>query len=298
MKLRILLCGSGGQLGREIQLAAIEAHGALDITTLDRIALDITKREAVQGALSTHRPSLLINTAAYTDVDRAESEPEQALSVNRDGAGHLAMACAGAGIPLIHVSTDYVFDGRSRHPYQEMDPVSPLNVYGRTKAEGEARIRASLREHIIIRTSWLFAPHGRNFLTTMIRLGRERETLSIVNDQVGCPTFAGDLAHAILQIATSLISSDSPWGTFHICNTGEATWYGLARAIFDLAPPTLGICVKNLTPIHTEDFPTAAERPRYSVLDCRKVDEIFGIELPPWRSGVERALKAFHPPRN
>ncbi len=293
MNPRILLCGSGGQLGRAIQQAAMESGGGLTITTLDRTSLDITKREAVQKALSTHRPSLLINAAAYTDVDRAESEPEQALAVNRDGAGHLATACAGARIPLIHVSTDYVFDGRSPRPYQEMDPISPLNVYGRTKAEGEDRVRASLREHVIIRTSWLFAGHGRNFLTTMLRLGRERETLSIVNDQMGCPTFAGDLARAILQIAASLISSQSPWGTFHLSNSGETTWYGLAQAIFQLAPPALGIHVKNLTPIGTKDFPTPAERPRYSVLDCRKAHETFGIELPPWRSGVERALQAF-----
>jgi dTDP-4-dehydrorhamnose reductase len=202
--LRILLTGAGGQLGLEVQKAAARPGADLTVVPLTRSDLDITDPEAVRHALARQKPDILVNAAAYTNVDRAESEPGLALAVNRDGAENLAAACSQANVPLIHVSTDYVFDGRGTRPYREEDPVSPLNAYGRSKAEGEVRIRARHPEHVILRNAWLYATHGRNFLTTMLRLGRERDTLSVVNDQVGCPTWARDLARAILQIAEAL----------------------------------------------------------------------------------------------
>ncbi len=292
MTLSILLTGAGGQLGREIQEAGIPPGSGISITALDRTGLDVTDPEAIEKAMSIHHPGLVVNAAACTDVDRAESEPDLALAVNRDGPDLLARACSKAGIPLIHVSTDYVFDGRGVRPYREDDPVSPLNAYGRTKAEGEACIRAGLQEHVIIRTSWLYSAHGRNFLTTMLRLGREREALSIVDDQVGCPTWAGDLARAILQIAAAVHKTPLPWGTYHYCNAGETTWHGFARAVFDLAPASLNLRVRELIPIRTEDYPTPAKRPRYSVLDCRRITETFGINQPPWRESLKTAIRS------
>ena len=291
MTLRLLLTGANGQLGREILEAGARPGSNLTIVPLTRSDLDITDPEALRHALTRQKPDVLVNAAAYTNVDRAESEPGLALAVNRDGAENLAAACFQAAVPLIHVSTDYVFDGRGTRPYREEDPVSPLNVYGRSKAEGEDRIRARHPEHVILRTSWLYATHGRNFLTTMLRLGRERESLSVVNDQSGCPTWANDLAGAILQIAATLPRTPSPWGTYHCCNAGETTWYGFAEAIFELAPSSLGLRVQNLRPIPTEDYPTPADRPCYAVLNCTRIHETFGISLPPWRESLKTALR-------
>ncbi len=291
MTLRLLLTGANGQLGREILEAGARPGSNLTIVPLTRSDLDITDPEAVRHALARQNPDILVNAAAHTDVDRAESEPGLAFAVNRDGAENLAAACSQANVPLIHVSTDYVFDGRGTRPYREEDPVSPLNAYGRSKAEGEDRIRARHPEHVILRTSWLYATHGRNFLTTMLRLGRERESLSVVNDQSGCPTWAGDLAGAILHIAAALFRTPSPWGTYHCSNRGETTWYGFAESIFELAPQDQGLRVQEIHPIPTEDYPTPAERPRSSVLDCARIHRTFGISLPPWRESLKTALR-------
>jgi dTDP-4-dehydrorhamnose reductase len=285
--LRILLTGAGGQLGREIlQTATQPGSNPIPLTRAD---LDITDPEAVQKALLRQKPDILVNAAAYTAVDRAESDPDRAFAVNRDGAEHLAAACSRTNVPLIHISTDYVFDGQSKRPYREDDPIRPINAYGRSKAEGEARIRARHPKHLILRTSWLYATHGRNFLTTMLRLGRERDTLSVVNDQVGSPTWTGDLARAILRIAQALPRTPS-WGTYHCSNRGETTWYGFAEAIFELAPQEQRLRVQDVHPIPTEDYPTPAERPRSSVLDCTRLQETFDITLPPWRESLKAAL--------
>ncbi len=261
MTLRLLLTGAGGQLGREIQEAGSRPGSDVTVLPLTRTDLDITDPEAVRQALTRQKPDILVNAAAYTDVDRAESEPGLAFAVNRDGAENLAAACSQANVPLIHVSTDYVFDGRGTRPYREEDPVSPLNAY------------------------------GRNFLTTMLRLGRERDTLSVVNDQVGCPTWARDLARAILQIAEALPRTPSPWGTYHCSNQGQTTWYGFAEGIFELAPQALALRVQNVHPISTEDYPTPAARPPYSVLSCARIHRSFGISLPPWRESSRTALR-------
>ncbi len=287
----LLLTGADGQLGREIRRAG-RRGSSVTVLSCSRSDLDITDPDAIHQALDRQKPDILVNAAAYTAVDQAEGEPDRALAVNRDGPEHLARACARAGIPLIHISTDYVFDGRSRRPYREDDPTAPLNIYGRSKAEGEDRIRACHPEHVILRTSWLYAAHGRNFLTTMIRLGREREALSIVDDQTGSPTHAADLARAVLHVAAALPHTPTPWGTFHCCNAGQTTWFGFAEAIFELASPILGLRPPELIPIPTEDFPTPAERPRFSVLDCTRIAQAFGITPPHWREGLETTLQS------
>ena len=217
------------------------------------------------------RLSSVINAAAYTAVDRAESGSEAAFAVNREGPAHLADRCRKRGIPLIHVSTDYVFDGEKGKPYVEEDPIAPLGVYGKSKAAGEAEVRQRLPEHIIVRTAWLVGVHGHNFVKNMLRLGRERETLKVVSDQQGCPTFAADLADAILVMAKQAeIRKLVPWGTYHYCGRGETTWHGFAEAIFEIAGQYEKFALKNLLPISTAEYPTPVKRPANSVLDCTK----------------------------
>jgi dTDP-4-dehydrorhamnose reductase len=232
--------------------------------------------------------ALVVNCAAHTAVDRAESEPELALAVNRDGPAHLAAACGKARIPLIHISTDYVFDGTKQEPYRETDPVSPLGVYGRTKAEGEGEVRSRLREHIILRTSWVYGIHGHNFVKTMLRLGQERRVLRVVNDQRGCPTNAADLAEIILAIAGQC--DRNPWGTYHYSGKGETTWHGFAEAIIAEARKYTSLLVERLEPIPSAQYPTPAKRPANSVLDCSLFTSTFGIEPQPWRESLARMM--------
>jgi dTDP-4-dehydrorhamnose reductase len=233
-KMVILVIGSNGQLGWE--LCTRGGQRGFDIIDLDLPAFDITDPDAVKEEVSQSGVSLIINAAAYTAVDKAESEPEHAFAANRDGPAHLADSCNEIRIPLIHISTDYVFGGSKKDAYRETDPVSPLGVYGKSKAAGEMKVRDRLKEHIIIRTAWLYGIHGHNFVKTMLRLGRERERVQVVADQYGCPTNAADLADAILAIIAQLNETDDvPWGTYHYCGTGVTTWYGFAEKIFELA---------------------------------------------------------------
>jgi dTDP-4-dehydrorhamnose reductase len=227
---------------------------------------------------------LVVNCAAYTAVDRAESEPELALAVNRDGPANLAAACGKAHIPLVHISTDYVFDGSKQGPYRETDPVLPLGVYGRSKAEGDTEVRSRLREHIILRTSWVYGVHGNNFVKTMLRLGQERRVLRVVNDQQGCPTNAADLAEVILAIAGRC--DRNPWGTYHYSGKGVTTWHGLAEAIFAEAQKYTSLLVERVEPIPSAQYPTPAKRPANSVLDCSLFTSTFGIEPRPWRESL------------
>lgn len=291
--MRILIIGGDGQLGWELGRRG-ERNG-FDIVSLDLPDFDITDRSAVKEELSQAGVSLVINAAAYTAVDKAESEPELAFAVNRDGPAYLASSCIKKGIPLIHISTDYVFDGSKKGPYFETDPVSPLGVYGKSKAAGETGVREHLQEHIILRTSWLYGVHGHNFVKTMLRLGREREVLSVVTDQYGCPTYAADLAQAILTIATRIAERrDVIWGTYHYCGDGVTTWHGFAEAIFDLAKKHDLVKVKNVVPITTDEYPTPAKRPANSVLGCSLICKNLGIGIRPWKESltemVERML--------
>jgi dTDP-4-dehydrorhamnose reductase len=287
---RVLVIGANGQLGWE--LCRRGKKQGFEIIPLDLPEFDITDRPSVKREVSQADAGLAINAAAYTAVDQAESEPELAFAVNRDGPAHLASSCAEFGIPLISVSTDYVFDGNKKGPYVETDPVCPLGVYGNSKAAGEEEIRDRLTEHIIVRTSWLYGVHGHNFVKTMLRLGREKESIGVVADQYGCPTYAADLAEKILTITARINEGcNFAWGTYHYCGSGETSWHGFAEKIFELAKQYDLLAVKNVKPIATSDYPTPAKRPANSVLDCSLLIRTFGISPPLWHESLSLALK-------
>ncbi len=287
----ILVTGAGGQVGREL-LRIGTARGAR-IVGLARTELDVSDADAVHAALAAHRPTLVVNAAAFTTVDRAEADPGAALAANRDGPAHLADACAALDIPLIHLSTDYVFDGTKREPYTEDDATNPLNVYGASKLAGEDEVRTRLRRHVILRTSWVFSAHGHNFVRTMLRLAQQSPALSVVADQRGCPTPAIHLAVANLDIARQLEwGRDDAWGTYHLTGRGETTWYAFAQAIFELLGRLGMDPLPALRPVTRAEFPTPALRPAYSVLDCARVHATFGIAARPWRSALFTTLRA------
>jgi dTDP-4-dehydrorhamnose reductase len=270
---RLLILGAQGQVGRA--LAGRAGQAGIPHVALGRAECDITDLRAVERAVQTSR--MVINCAAYTSVDRAETEVEVAHRVNTVGAENLAKACAAASIPLVHLSTDYVFDGAGPRPAREDDPTGPLNVYGRSKLGGEIAVRTCLQSHIILRTSWVFSADGQNFATTMIRLAREQAQLRIVDDQVGGPTAAHDLAKAILGIVTaSMEPRFADWGTYHFSGAPAVSRYEFARAILaDSGAVAL--------PVATVDHPTPARRPASSVFDCSRIFRVFGIRQPDWR---------------
>lgn len=284
---RLLVTGAEGQVGSEVTRLA--ADFAIEAVGRNHAALDITAPAAAefvaQGGFDA-----VVNLAAYTAVDKAEAEPERAIAANRDGPARLAAACARAGIPLLHVSTDYVFDGAKSGAYLETDPTGPLSVYGRSKAEGETAIRENLERHLILRSAWIFGLAGSNFVKTMLRLGNERPELRVVADQRGCPTAAADLAETILRLAQEMrAAAPVAWGTYHYAGTAATTWHGFATAIFEIAEP-LGWRRPSLVAIGTEEYPTPARRPANSVLDCTRIRDTFGIERRPWLSGLEVML--------
>ena len=291
---RILVTGSKGQLGRELQHQG-RTFG-FDIIGIDIEELDITNIEAVETYFEKIEVSAVINTAAYTAVDQAESELELTFAVNKDGAANLAILCNHHSIPLIHVSTDFVFDGSKKGAYMETDPVSPIGVYACSKAQGEKEVIKQATKYIIIRTAWLYGVHGNNFVNTMLRLGREKSELKVVNDQTGCPTYAQDLAAGILGICRQLIVREAaaPWGVYHYCGKGHTTWYGFAKKVFALAWTYEEMAVKSVWPISTREYPTPAVRPGNSVLDCRKIERVFGLERKPWEESLESMLKRLY----
>jgi dTDP-4-dehydrorhamnose reductase len=288
--MRVLVFGATGQLGWEVARQCKKA-GA-EIAGISRSDADITDRAAVFSVIEGTQADIFVNAAAYTNVDQAESDPETAMAVNRDGPGYLAEACARAGLPLIHISTDYVFNGNGSRPYREDDPIEPLGVYGQSKAQGESQVRERLERHVVIRTSWLYGVHGRNFVKTMIRLGAERRVLSVVNDQTGCPTFAGDLAEAVIRVATAIHRGrQEVYGTYHFCNQGQTTWHGFAEAIFKLVRERIPLVVERVIPITTDQYPTPARRPAYSVLDTSKFTRVFEFDPPPWENSLAVMLE-------
>lgn len=286
--MRLLIIGSNGQVGWEVmrQCAAEDLpHDGKDLPDFD-----ITDPSAVSGTV-TDDITMVVNAAAYTAVDKAETDASTANAVNAAGPSYLAAECQRRGIPLIHISTDYVFDGTQKEPYLETDPVSPIGVYGKSKAEGEDAVRSTLPRHIILRTAWLCGVHGQNFVKTMIRLGLERDHLRIVNDQFGCPTFAFDIAEAILTIYKKYRTDSSiAWGTYHYCGAGAATWYEFATEIFQYVRRYVSLNVRNIEPILTEQYPTPAKRPANSVLDCRKIERSLGIRIKPWRPRLRHMI--------
>ena len=282
---RILVIGRSGQLAGALAEAPWPDGIALACRGRDQI--DLGAPDAAREAVARERPDLVINAAAYTAVDKAESEPALAYAVNRDGPAALAEACGAITSPLIHVSTDYVFDGSKAGAYVEEDPVHPVSVYGASKEAGESAIRAHLPAHVILRTAWVYAPLGQNFVRTMLRLGRERPELRVVDDQTGCPTAAAELALAVRAAATRLLDGGRDHGTFHFCGAGQTSWFGFAQAIFELA----GEPRPRVIPIATREYPTPARRPANSVLDSAKFARLYGVIARPWRDSLARCLK-------
>jgi dTDP-4-dehydrorhamnose reductase len=253
--------------------------------------MDLTRYSLVNNALTKLHPDIVINAAAYTNVDGAETEAEKAFAVNATGPANLARSCARHQIPLMHVSTDFVFDGTQQHPYRETDPIAPLGVYGQSKALGEEKIRIALAEHIIVRTAWLYGINGHNFVKTMLKLAQEKTQIKVVNDQYGSPTAASDLADALLQIAIRLHkNSKNDWGTYHYCGQGITTWYEFAENILALAKPHMSLRTKQIEPITTADWAASVKRPQFSALDCRRITAHFGIHPKPWRLSLKTTL--------
>jgi len=289
---KVLVTGAGGQLGREL----VERGAARGSTMvgLTRAELDIADAAMVQRTLRALDVDLVVNAAAHTAVDLAEGEPDTAFAINAEGAGHLAVACAQRSLLLVHISTDYVFDGSKTAGYLEDDPVQPINVYGASKEAGERAVRAALPMHVILRTSWVYSSHGRNFVRTMLQLAAERDEMKVVADQYGCPTSAGDLAEAVFTIAEQLDDRPDRHGTYHFAGGGHTTWYGFAQAVMELCRPAPS-ATPRLVPIPTRDFPRPARRPTHSILDCGRVARTFDIVPRPWREAladVGRELQA------
>ena len=292
-RLRLAVTGLSGQV-----VSALIERAPLDveIIALGRPQLELSRREAVLASLRHTGCDAIINAAAYTMVDKAESEPDLAMRINGDGAGNVARAAAALGVPLLHLSTDYVFDGLMDRPYREDDETNPTSVYGQSKLHGEAQIRSSHGHHVILRTAWVYSPFGTNFVKTMLRLGADRDEIGVVSDQLGNPTSALDIADALIQIAKRIARdpSDLLFGTFHMSGQGEASWADMANAIFERAQLHDKKPVR-VRPILTRDYKTPAKRPENSRLDNAKLKTVYGLALPHWRPSldicVERILQ-------
>ncbi|PNE27339.1 dTDP-4-dehydrorhamnose reductase [Tannerella sp. oral taxon 808] len=279
----ILITGSRGQLGDAIR-RRMDRFPAYTFTLTDIDELDLCDKKAVLDFVRRGRYAYIINCAAYTAVDRAESDAERCMRINRDAVGHLATAAREVSARLIHISTDYVFDGRATRPYREDDPTSPTSVYGRTKLAGEQLLLEALpTDAVILRTAWLYSEVGNNFVKTMLRLGAERPEIRVVNDQLGSPTYAGDLAEAVLRVLTA--PTFHP-GIYHYTDDGVCSWYDFARHILRTAHPT---CI--VRPIPTADYPTPAARPAYSVLDKTRIRQTYGVSIPRWQDSLDRCLQ-------
>lgn len=279
---RILITGSNGQLGNEIRLLAAE-YPDWEFYFTDVAELDITHRDAILTYLEDKSIEVVVNCAAYTAVDKAESEPDKCDLLNHVAPGYLAEAAEAAGATMIHVSTDYVFDGNACRPYTENAPANPVTVYGKTKLQGEEAVIRSCTGAMVIRTAWLYSSFGNNFVKTMLRLGRERKQLGVVFDQIGSPTYARDLAAAILHI----IRKGSVPGVYHYTNEGVTSWYDFTRTIHRIA----GIEGCDVLPLHTREYPAPAPRPHYSVLDKQKIRETFGLTIPWWEDSLRDCIK-------
>lgn len=285
--MKILLAGSGGQLAQELQPILLSSG---EVIAVDRTSLDLSKPESIRQAMAEIQPDLVVNAGAYTAVDKAESEPELAQAVNGIAPGILAEECEKLRSTLIHISTDYVFDGSQGSPYLETDSTNPLGTYGKSKLMGEEAIRKAGNRHIIIRTAWVYGKGGKgNFVKTMLRLGKEREEIRVVADQVGSPTWTGDLAAAISQIIPRI--QPETFGTYQYTNSGVCSWYDLAIAIFEEAEK-LGfpLKVQRVVPITTSEYPTPAKRPAFSVLSSVKISALLGTHPPHWRQGLRQML--------
>ncbi|OJF95286.1 dTDP-4-dehydrorhamnose reductase [Pararhizobium antarcticum] len=288
---RLVVTGLNGQV-----VTALIERGALrpdmEIIAIGRPDLDLAQPESVAAAIEAARPDLVVSAAAHTAVDQAESEEELATRMNGTSAGEIAKAAAKLGVPIIHISTDYVFDGSKSTPYREDDPVAPLGAYGRSKLAGELAVRNATDNHAILRTAWVYSPFGKNFLKTMLRLAESRDGLSVVNDQIGNPTSALDIADGILAIAANLSSDKAAGlrGTFHMTAQGEASWADFAEEIFSCAQ-SKGAGFAAVTGIPSSAYPTPARRPANSRLDCTSLEKVHGVILPPWQASTASTVE-------
>ena len=282
---KVLVIGRTGQVASALQRSS--AQSPLRYYFAGRDEVDLTSGLSMTKAVQTNRPDLVLNCAAYTAVDKAEEQSDLAKAVNETGPSVLAGLCREAGIPLIHLSTDYVFPGDKEQPYLESDAIRPENSYGRSKAAGETGVRDALPQHVIIRLAWIYGETGGNFFNTMLQLGREKRELSVVNDQFGTPSYTGDIARALDIVARRVLDNpqSTNWGTFHLTNEGATSWYGFARRIFELARMK-GYPAVSVQPISTAEYPTPARRPAYTVLDCTKIKGQFELNLRHWEDAL------------
>lgn len=281
--MRILITGSGGQLGLSLR-SRVEDHPNHEFFFLDSKQLDITDTSSIKSSIQSFSPQFIINCAAYTAVDDAEDFPETAYQINVEGVSNLVEACKEHAIKLLHISTDYVFNGNENKSYTEQDETDPIGVYGTTKLQGEKIIKKSGISAIIIRTSWVFSEFGGNFVKTMLRLGKEKDSLNIVSDQYGCPTYAVDLAEVIIRIIES--NRDySGCETYHFSNEGITNWFSFATKIFELSDVNC-----KAYPIDTKDYPTKANRPKYSVLDTKKIRNTYGLSIRNWEEALKEVI--------
>jgi dTDP-4-dehydrorhamnose reductase len=291
---RVLVTGADGQVGRAL---LAEFRDTAELIACNRQTLDLSNPEKIRAKLREVNPDVILNAGAYTAVDRAETEGELAMAINGQAPGVLAEEAARSGALLVHYSTDYAFDGSKNGPWVEDDRTNPLSVYGASKLAGEEAIRSIGDRYVIFRTSWVYAPEGKNFVLTMLRLGSERDSLNVVDDQIGAPTTAAELARATQGIAAGILNDnfgpESDWaGTYHMTCGGSISWCGFARAIFERAPELLGGKKPTVNPIKTSEYPTPAKRPLNSVLSNEKLQQRFGVRLANWQWALDEVLKA------
>ncbi|MFC1734113.1 dTDP-4-dehydrorhamnose reductase [candidate division KSB1 bacterium] len=277
---QILITGSNGQLGKSFERISKD-YPNYNLIYTDIEELDITDKNAIKNCLSDISIKIIINCAAYTAVDKAEEDHDQAMKINATAAGYLAQIAADKNIPLVHISTDYVFNGKNYLPYNETDPTNPDSKYGHSKLAGEKEIIKYANKAVIIRTSWLYSEFGHNFLKTMLKYGKEREELRVVYDQIGSPTYARDLAHTIFEILPKIMDQSNKIEIYHYGNEGAISWYDFAKAIMEISGTTC-----NVFPIETKDYPLPAARPHYSVLNKKKIKDTFGLEIPYWKDSL------------
>ena len=286
--IKVLVTGSAGQVAMSLLDRAV-FYSSIEVVAIGRPALDLERPEGVLSILSLCKPDLIVNAAAYTAVDHAETEERLAVAVNRDGAVAVAAAAQLLGVPLIHLSTDYVYDGLKGLPYVESDPTTPLNVYGRSKLAGEQAVRMACPDALILRTAWVYSPFGRNFVKTMLRLGAERPVLRVVDDQWGNPTSAFDLADAVLRMVPAFKTGTGQGRILHVAGSGHTTWCRFAREIFRLTSESGGRAPE-IEAIATSDYPTPARRPANTSLNLAALEGIFDISTPAWAVGLHRVI--------
>ena len=283
-RIKILVSGSSGQLGKSLQQLS-STTPELEFNFLDKAQMDLSNPDDIKKVFKTYRPDYVINTAAYTQVDKAQSEREMAFAINEQGVRHLIAACELYEVGLVHISTDYVFDGVQSRPYSPQDDKNPQTVYGASKLAGEIAVLESVvSPFLIIRTSWLFSPYGHNFVKNMLRRSEKQQEFTVVNDQLGTPTSALDLARTLLHIVPQLTPAHN--GVYHYTNTGTTSWYAFAKAIFSYSKKSVTV-----KPVSSRAYPTAAKRPKYSVLDIQSTVDAFGINQRPWEEALEEVIK-------